>query len=148
MRGPQASDQVEVATLPPASADSQAQSAYSQAYGRLIAEDLDGAEAAFSGFLKRFPSHELAGNAQYWLAESHFVRGQFASAAREFLTGYRTYASSPKAPESLLKLGLSLTALGRKDEACSSLREVAERFPQAPSAVHERAASEQINAGC
>ncbi|NND50043.1 MAG: tol-pal system protein YbgF, partial [Rhizobiales bacterium] len=45
-------------------------------------------------------------------------------------------------------LGLSLAALGRDEEACSSLREVAVRFPKAPTAVHQRAAEEQVNAGC
>ncbi len=148
LRGPQAGSDVEVAALPPGPADTQAENAYSDAYDRLIAEGMAGAGTAFSTFLKRYAGHELAGNAQYWMADTHFVRGEYTAAAREFLAGYKSYGSSPKAPESLLKLGLSLAALGRDEKACSSLREVAVRFPQAPTAVRERAAEEQVNAGC
>ena len=75
----------------------------------------DQARQAFQEFLQLHPKHELAGNSQYWLGETYYAQGDFKRAGDAFLTGYTTYASSNKAPDSLLKLGMSLVALGNKD---------------------------------
>ncbi|PKQ03529.1 MAG: tol-pal system protein YbgF, partial [Alphaproteobacteria bacterium HGW-Alphaproteobacteria-11] len=65
-----------------------------------------------------------------------------------FLTGYTTYSSSNKAPDSLLKLGMSLNALGNKDAACTVWSELGSRFPQASPAVVARNKLEREKAGC
>ena len=121
---------------------------YETAYGYLLQQDYASAETAFDEFLKRHPSDGLAGNAQYWLGESHFVRGQYKAAAGAFLKGYQTYARSAKAPDSLLKLAMSLDRLGQKDAACSSFGELNAKFPQAPAYVKSRADSERRRLGC
>jgi tol-pal system protein YbgF len=121
---------------------------YETAYGYLLQQDYASAEASFDEFLKRHPSDALAGNAQYWLGESHFVRGQYKAAAGAFLKGYQTYARSAKAPDSLLKLAMSLDRLGQKDAACSSFGELNAKFPQAPAYVKTRADNERRRLGC
>jgi tol-pal system protein YbgF len=125
-----------------------AEEAYDAAYGRVLNGDHTGAERAFSDFLKRYPSHRLAGNAQYWLAETYYVRGDYKQAAKGFLKGYKDHGASDKAPDSLLKLGMSLAELGEKVQACASLAEVAERFADARAAVRERAVQERDRIGC
>jgi len=90
----------------------------------------------------------LAGNAQYWLGESLYVRGQYRAAAGAFLKGYQTYGKSAKAPENLLKLAMSLQRLGQKDAACSSYSELATKFPSAPTHVKNTAQTERQRAGC
>lgn len=122
--------------------------AYENAINLLKRGDFAGAETAFSQFLTVHPSHGLAGNAQYWLGETYYVRGSYKDAADAFLKGYTTYAGSPKAPDSLLKLGITLAALGQKDSACATLGELGRRFPSAPQAVIQRAKLEQSKAGC
>lgn len=122
--------------------------AYSRAYQLLVEQDYAGAETEFRTFLSRYPGHELAGNAQYWLAETYYARGQYRQAAKEFLAGFETYGSSTKAPDSLLKLGMTLAALGQNSQACASLNEVATRFPNADPGVLERARSERQRVGC
>lgn len=122
--------------------------AYEQAYGFLLQQNYGAAEAAFSDFLARFPNDDLAGNAQYWLGESHYVRGQYRRAAGAFLKGYKTYKSSPKAQDSLLKLAMSLSRLGQKDVACTTFGEFGQRFPSAPSHMRQRAKAERKRAGC
>lgn len=140
---------VSTAALPPVGADAgNPKQLYETAYGYLLQRDYGAAEAAFDEFLKKYPSDSLAGNAQYWLGESHFVRGQYKAAASAFLRGYQTYAQSPKAPDSLLKLALSLDRLGQKDAACSSYSELTTKFPNAPQAVKQRAQSERQRVGC
>lgn len=121
---------------------------YESAYGYLLQRDYGAAQAAFEDFLKRFPSDSLSGNAQYWLGESHFVRGQYKAAAGAFLKGYQTYAQSQKAPDSLLKLAMSLDRLGQKDAACSSFSELNVKFPNAAQSIKARAQSERQRVGC
>ena len=76
------------------------------------------------------------------------MRGQYRAAAGAFLKGYQTYASSAKAPESLLKLAMSLQRLGQKDAACSSFSELPTKFPSAPAHVKTTAQAERQRAGC
>jgi len=121
---------------------------YETAYGYLLQQNYGAAEAAFGDFLQRYPNDALAGNAQYWLGESHFVRGQYKPAAGAFLKGYQNFAKSAKAPDSLLKLAISLDRLGQKDAACSSFAELNTRFPNAPPHVKSRAQQERQKAGC
>lgn len=121
---------------------------YETAYGYLLQQDYVSAESAFGDFLSKFPQDGLASNAQYWLGETYFVRGQYKSAANAFLKGYETYRTGSKAPDSLLKLAMSLDRLGQRDAACSSLSELTARFPQAPPHVKRTARSEQSRAGC
>jgi tol-pal system protein YbgF len=121
---------------------------YSTAYGYLIQRDYSGAETAFDDFLRQYPNHPLAGNAIYWMGESLFVRGQYRAAASAFLKGYQTYGKSEKAPESLLKLAMSLQRLGQKDAACSSFNELNTKFPNAPARVKSAAQSERQRGGC
>jgi tol-pal system protein YbgF len=121
---------------------------YETAYGYLLQRDYGAAEAAFDAFLKRHPSDPLAGNAQYWLGESLYVRGQYRAAAGAFLKGYQSYSHSAKAPESLLKLAMSLQRLGQKDAACSSYGELSAKFPNAPPHVKASAQLERQRAGC
>ncbi|MEQ1715791.1 MAG: tol-pal system protein YbgF [Hyphomicrobium sp.] len=139
---------VTTAALPPPGDIANPKQLYETAYGYLLQRDYGAAEFAFDDFLKKFPSDSLAGNAQYWLGESHFVRGQYKAAASAFLKGYQTYAQSPKAPDSLLKLAMSLDRLGQKDAACSSYSELNTKFPNAAQNVKTRAQSERQRVGC
>ena len=142
--------QVAAAPMPasPAELEQSPKQLYETAYGYLLQRDYGAAEAAFDEFLRRHPNDPLAGNAQYWLGESLFVRGQYRAAAGAFLKGYQTYGKSAKAPESLLKLAMSLQRLGQKDAACSSFNELTSKFPSAPAHVKTTAQTERQRAGC
>jgi tol-pal system protein YbgF len=126
----------------------QPQQLYEKAYGYLLQKDYGTAEATFEDFLKRHPGHQLAGNAQYWLGETFYVRGQYRPAAAAFLKGYQDYAKSQKAPECLLKLAMSLQRLGQKDAACSSHNEFAAKFPNPPAHIKGLAQTERQRSGC
>lgn len=108
----------------------------------------DQARDAFKQFLSEHPKDALAGNAQYWLGETYYVQAQYKDAADAFLKGYTTYSKSSKAPDSLLKLGMTLSALGQKDAACATFGELGRRFPQASPAVVARNKLERQKAGC
>jgi tol-pal system protein YbgF len=144
MRGPGP----RVAAAAPTDPDVTPKQLYETAYGYLLQRDYGAAEAAFDDFLRRHPSDPLAANAQYWLGESLYVRGQYRAAAGAFLKGYQNYARSPKAPEALLKLAMSLQRLGQKDAACTSFNELGTKFPNAPTHVKSAATAERQRAGC
>jgi tol-pal system protein YbgF len=155
--GAAASPPPEMAALPPAfgaatapnAADAgNAKQLYETAYGYLMQRDYTAAQGAFEDFLTRYPQDSLAGNAQYWLGEAHFVRGEYKAAASSFLKGYQNYAGNARAADSLLKLAMSLDRLGQKDAACSSFGELSTRFPNAPENVKNRAKSERQRIGC
>jgi tol-pal system protein YbgF len=124
------------------------QQLYERAYGLLLQKDYGTAEETFEDFLKRHPAHALAGNAQYWLGETFYVRGQYRPAAAAFLKGYQEHAKGQKAPESLLKLAMSLQRLGQKDAACSSYSEFATKFPNPPAHLKTLAQNERQRSGC
>jgi tol-pal system protein YbgF len=136
------------ATAPNAGDASNAKQLYETAYGYLMQRDYAAAQGAFEDFLNRYPQDSLAGNAQYWLGEAHFVRGEYKAAASSFLKGYQNYAGNARAADSLLKLAMSLDRLGQKDAACSSFGELSTRFPNAPENVKMRAKSERQRIGC
>ena len=78
----------------------------------------------------------------------HYARGDYKGAADAYLKGYKTYQKSDKAPDTLLKLGMSLAALGQKQKACSTFGELDAKYPKAPEAVRAQARSERARAGC
>ena len=117
-------------------------------HGALTQNDYAGAEVAFRQLIESYPKDPLAADAQYWIGESFYRRGQYKAAADAFLKGYKKYKSGDKAPETLLKLGMSLAALGEKDAACSTFGELKTKFPKAPETVRDEVKAEQKKARC
>lgn len=133
---------------PAASGDPRAQ--YEAAFDLLKSQppNYPAAEQALRGFVARNPNHELAGNAQYWLGETFFARGQYQAAAQEFLVGYQKYPKSPKAPDNLLKLAISLSASGKTPEACLALSKFTSDYPQASATLKQRVSLERDKLRC
>jgi len=117
-------------------------------HGALTQNDYAGAEVAFRQLIESYPKDPLAADAQYWIGESFYRRGQYKAAADTFLKGYKKYKSGDKAPETLLKLGMSLAALGQKDAACSTFGELKTKFPKAPETVRDEVKAEQKKVRC
>ena len=76
--------------------------------------DYSTAERAFREFVVKNPEHKLAGNAQYWYAETFRIRQLYTDAATAYLEGYQKYPKGEKAPINLLKLGISMVQIGEK----------------------------------
>ena len=129
------------------SAPTDAVNAYNDAYGLLKKGDYAAAEAALERFLAQNPNHDLAGNAQYWLGETYYVRGDFERAVVAFAKGFEKYKNGSKGADSLLKLGLSMANLNKKNEACIALKSFAKEFPKA-DALKKRAENERKRIGC
>ncbi len=121
---------------------------YDQAFSDIREAKYDLAEDKFKRFMAMYPGHALAANAQYWLAETYYVRGDYQQAARMFAQGYQTYPKGAKAPDSLLKLGLSLAQIGKKEDACLSFAQLKKEYPGDQSPAIRRADQETKRLGC
>ena len=124
------------------------QERYNYAFALLTKSDYAGAERALQAFVTAHPTHALAGNAQYWLGESYYVRSDFNNAARAFATGLQKYPKSDKSPDNLLKLGLSLGALKKNKEACGAYDMLKKDYPKASQEIARRADAERKRLRC
>ncbi len=124
------------------------QEQYDYAFGLLRANDNDGATRAFQAFVAQHPNDPLAGNATYWLGQIYFTQGKYELAAPIFFDAYRKYPKSAKAGDSLLKVGLSMSALGKKKEACAALNRFSAEFPDAGDTLKRQAAAEKQKLAC
>lgn len=124
------------------------QEQYAYAFSLLQAARYDEAEQALKAFLLQNPDHALSDNARYWLGETYYVRGQYPEAAQQFVEAYQKNRSGAKAADALLKLGMSLSQLGKTDEACATFRELSRTQPDAPETVRDKAAKEAQRTGC
>lgn len=132
----------------PSSKSSDAQTAYDKAYNAMKKGDYKTAEAGFISFMKKYPKSDLVGNANYWLGETYYVRKQYEQAVGVFADGFTKYKNNSKAPDNLLKLGLSMKALKRNSDACTAFKELPNAFPKASDTVKKRARSEAQKLAC
>jgi tol-pal system protein YbgF len=121
---------------------------YAYAIDLLRQGDYEQAEKAFNEFMAAHPDDDLTGNARYWLAESYYARGQYVQAAEFFMAGFQANASAAKAPDMLLKLGMSLSKLDKKKDACASFAKLLGDFPKASGRILKKIAFESKNIGC
>lgn len=135
---PAASGQGAVAAVPRSSPSSVAGESAELAYGRgfdaLKAANYPGAIAGMKDFLSRYPDHDLADNAQYWLGEAYYVTRDYENAIPAFDAVGRRWPDSPKAADALLKLGFSQFELKRFPQARQTLTDVGRRYPGTDSA--------------
>jgi len=121
---------------------------YEYAFNLLRQANYDEAQKALQAFVVQHPTDSLAGNAQYWLGETYYVRGRYQDAAVAFAEAYQKYPNSNKAPDNLLKLGMSLGQIGKKSDACVAFGELNKKFPGAPDSLKERLKQEKHRYGC
>ena len=118
------------------------------AYGYVQRKDYALAEDSLRAFLKKYPSDGRAADAQYWLGESLYQRQRYRDAAESFLAVSTKFDRNPKAPESLLRLGQSLAALGEKETACAAWGEIGRKYANASVNVKKNVAAEQKRVRC
>ena len=110
--------------------------------------DYSTAERAFREFVNTNPEHKLAGNAQYWYAETFRIRQLYTDAASAYLEGYQKYPKGEKAPINLLKLGVSMVQIGEKDQGCKMIKGVEKQYPKANQSVIQKAKYESQKFEC
>jgi len=110
--------------------------------------DYETAEFALKEFIDKNKDHDLAGNAQYWYGETFRIRQLYSDAASAYLDGYQNYPKSKKAPDNLLKLGITMVQLGEKDQGCAMISGIKKQYPKASKSVLQKAQYEQKKFKC
>ncbi len=110
--------------------------------------DYETAEFALKEFIEKNKDHDLAGNAQYWYGETFRIRQLYSDAATAYLDGYQNYPKSNKAPDNLLKLGITMVQLGEKDQGCKMISGLKKEYPKASKSVLQKAQYEQKKFKC
>ncbi len=128
--------------------DSNPNEQYEFATNLLKVGDYNTAERALKEFVITNPEHNLAGNAQYWYAETFRIRQLYTDAASAYLEGYQKYPKSEKAPINLLKLGVSLVQIGEKDQGCLMITGVQKQYPDANQSVLQKSKYEEKKFEC
>jgi len=130
-------------SLPPASLSAvdpaAIQRAYDNAYSNYRISDYHGAIRGFDGFIRTYPKHQLASNAQYWIGESHFHMHDYRGAieAQRRLLG--TYPDSAKVPDALLIIGTAESNMGDNAAARKTFEELIAKYPSTESAEKAKA---------
>lgn len=106
------------------------------------------AEAALNQFIEANPNDPLAENASYWLGEVYYFARDYDMAVVTFARNFQNDPEGHKAPENLLKLGMSYVNLGQKTEACAAFAKLLQSFPNAAAGVLQRTKQEARSAGC
>ena len=110
--------------------------------------DYETAEFALKEFIDKNKEHDLAGSAQYWYGETFRIRQLYSDAATAYLDGYQNYPKSNKAPDNLLKLGITMVQLGEKDQGCKMISGIKKEYPKANKSVLQKAQYEQKKFKC
>ena len=95
-------------------------------------------------FLDQNPRHDLADNAQYWLAETYYARKRYPLAAVEFEKVVERYPRGNKLPDALLKIGYCRALAGRRAEAIAVLRRLVRAHPGSGPAALARTKLEEL----
>ncbi len=116
------------------------ETAYSEAFNLLKQGQHDKAIKQFRAFLQKYPSSDLADNAQYWIGEAYYAKRDFKSALKEYKALLKKYPASGKTSHALLKIGYCYDELGQKDFAQGELEDLIARYPgtSAASLAEER----------
>ncbi|KFC72252.1 TPR repeat containing exported protein [Devosia sp. LC5] len=117
-------------------------------YEALARGDYGFAEDQFSQFIELYPDNPQVTDAANWLGDALLQRQAYSEAADVLLNAFQKAPDNPRAPELLLKLGMSLSGAGERETACRTFAEVDRRYTTLPDAVKGRLAEEKTKAEC
>jgi tol-pal system protein YbgF len=109
---------------------------YRRGTAALKAREHAAAVTAFRDLVARYPQHDYADNAQYWLGEAFYDQKDYARAITEFRATVSRYPRGNKVPDALLKIGFAYHALGETEKARAALEQVVALYPgSSPAAI-------------
>jgi tol-pal system protein YbgF len=120
---------------PPSERGSSAGGDYRAAVELVKAGNYAEALAALRAFVHRYPHHDYADNAQYWIGEVFYAQKDYVRALAEFRTVVEVYPRGNKVPDALLKVGYCYQAIGQGEKARAVLEQVVNLYPKSEPAA-------------
>ncbi len=119
----------------PPDADAGPQEAYMKAFGKFSSNKYNEAIEDFTAFMGRYPSHEYAGNAQYWIGECYYTQRNYPMALEAFNAVVKNYPKGHKVPDAMLKIGYTYFNMNEPAKARSILQKLVDEYPVSPAAA-------------
>lgn len=107
---------------------------YQKGYSAYLDGRLKDARDVFRRFVREFPDHPLADNAQYWIGETYYTEKDFENALKEFAKVVDNFPQSNKAPDALLKVAFSFIEMGDRMGAKEALEKLIDTYPGSEAA--------------
>jgi tol-pal system protein YbgF len=120
---------------PPSDRGGDAGNDYRAAVDRVKTGDHAGGATALRAFLAKYPRHDFADNAQYWLGEAYYAQKDYPNALAEFRNVIEHYPRGNKVPDALLKVGYCYLALGQTEKSRAVLEQVVNLYPKTEPAA-------------
>lgn len=111
---------------------------YDAGLNAFTARKYDEAQRSFADFMKNYPTHSMAPDTQYYLAECYFQRNQFPDAALAYDTVITKFAKSSRAPGAYLKQGICFSKMNQKAAAKARMNELIKKYPNSPEAARAK----------
>jgi tol-pal system protein YbgF len=128
--------------------DADADAQYNAGFDAMTRGDYAFAEGQFTQFLELYPDNAKATDASNWLGEALIQRAAYDQAAEVLLNAYKKAPDNPRAPDLLLKLGISLSGVGEREVACRTFAEVDKKYSNLTPAFLTRLSAEKTKAEC
>jgi tol-pal system protein YbgF len=111
---------------------------YNSALGDFNAGKNDLAAQEFAQYLQVYGNTDLAGNAQFYLGEIDYRRGNLQAAVLDYNKVLDQYPGGNKAAAAQLKKGFALLDLGQRGQGVQELRSLISRYPKSPEAMQAK----------
>jgi tol-pal system protein YbgF len=131
-----------------ASGDADADAQFTAGYEAIVRGDYAFAEDQFSQFISLYPDNAQATDAANWLGEALIQRQAYDEAAEVLLDAFQKTPDSPRSPDLLLRLGVSLAGAEERETACRTFGEIERRYTTLTPAFAARLAAEKTKAEC
>ncbi|MBW2026434.1 MAG: tol-pal system protein YbgF [Deltaproteobacteria bacterium] len=90
--------------------------------------------ASFKIFLKKYPTSDLADNAQFWIGESYMALKQYEKAILAFQDVIKKYPDGNKVPGAMLKQALAFYEIKDKVSSKLLLKKIIRKYPDSNEA--------------
>jgi tol-pal system protein YbgF len=111
---------------------------YQNALGDYNADKLDLAAQEFGDYLRFYPTANLAGNAQFYLADIEYRQENYAAAIKDYDKVLDQYPGGNKTSAAHLKKGMALIQMGKREDGIKELNAVIQRYPHSNDATTAR----------
>ncbi|HWT13154.1 MAG TPA: outer membrane protein assembly factor BamD, partial [Allosphingosinicella sp.] len=146
----EAEEEQEPAEAPsePQPAGDDAEDAYNAGYRLWERRQYAEAQRALNAVATRYPSSRWASWARNLEGRAYLDENKPATAARVFLANYQDNPRGERAADSLYFLGIALTRLNRRSEACRVYAELEQVYPNMRPFIRERLGQARTDARC
>lgn len=121
---------------------------YQAGYAYVLDGDYALAEDVFSTFVDTYQDDALIADARFWLGESLLAQGKFEEAVDMFIEVRSLHPNASKAPETMLKIGSIMAALGNREVACVTFDDALKTQTNMSEMLRKRIGQERVNAKC